>query len=220
MRTGGEFNRLTQQWDALLSLSAACLEERANEMSLGVSPCRKPNMLEQQLLPVSCNDEASAPVLICLLGHFLLLKTGREVALRRGGKGEALLGHLSLQNRHRLPRAALLQMLWPTSDATLASQALNSLVYSLNQRIGDALGGSGPVIHEEGDYRLNVEAGVAVDVARFDALVRTGDQQGGWAPWPRRAIPTMARSASTAAISASIPTSMPSSNASACGRAI
>jgi len=135
------------------------------------------NVLEQPILSLPYADEASWPILICLLGSFRLLKAGQTVVLRGGGKIEALLGHLGLQDSHRIPRDTLLQRLWPSSDIGQANQSLHSLVYSLHKLIGDAIGGAAPVVHDEGYYRLNVEAGVGVDVAGFDALVKAGDQQ-------------------------------------------
>lgn len=135
------------------------------------------NVLEQPLFSFLNTGKAPWPILICLLGRFRLLKAGQPIVLRSGGKTEALLGHLSLQNSNRIPRDTLLQRLWPSSDTALACQSLHSLVYSLHKLIGDALGGAAPVLHDEGCYRLNVEAGVGVDVAGFDALVKAGDQQ-------------------------------------------
>jgi DNA-binding SARP family transcriptional activator len=137
----------------------------------------KMKVLEQQAVSMPSGNETTFPVLICLLGSFLLLKAGHPVALRPGGKSEALLSHLSLQVRDGIPRDTLLHLLWPTSNTTLASQALHSLVYSLHKLIGDALSGKALVVHHEGGYQLNTEAGVMVDVALFDALVRAGDQQ-------------------------------------------
>jgi DNA-binding SARP family transcriptional activator len=121
-------------------------------------------------------DAAGWPILICLLGPFQLFKSGHEVAVRRGGKTEALLSNLALQQGHALPRDALLQALWPESEATLAGQSLNSLVYSVNRLLGDGNGSAAPVAHEDGAYRLNVDAGVGVDVTCFDALVAAGEQ--------------------------------------------
>lgn len=121
-------------------------------------------------------DTTPHPILICLLGNFVLLKAGRPVGLRYGGKTQGLLYHLGLQHRHAVPRDMLLNVLWPASDIALASQSLHSLVYSLHELVGDAIGGAAPVLHEEGHYRLNVEAGIGVDVACFDALTETGDQ--------------------------------------------
>jgi DNA-binding SARP family transcriptional activator len=133
------------------------------------------NYLDQLAVPSS--DEASWPILICLLGSFLLLQAGQSVAIHCGGKIETLLCRLGLQSGRRVPRAVLVNLLWPASDSAQATQSLNSLVYSLHKLIGDALGGAAPVLYEDGYYRLNVEAGVGVDVACFDAWANTGDQQ-------------------------------------------
>lgn len=133
-------------------------------------------VLEQPILSLPFADEASWPILICLLGSFRLLKAGQPVVLRGGGKTESLLGHLGLQDSHRSPRETLLQRLWPSSDTALACKSLHSLVYSLHKLVGDAIGGAAPVLHDEGYYRLNVEVGIGVDVASFDALVKAGDQ--------------------------------------------
>jgi DNA-binding SARP family transcriptional activator len=123
------------------------------------------------------SDVAASPLLICLLGNFRLLQTGQPVAIPCGGKIETLLCRLGLQSSRRVPRAVLMNLLWPASDSAQATQSLNSLVYSLHKLIGDALGGATPVLHENGYYRLNLEAGVGVDVACFDAWANTGDQQ-------------------------------------------
>ena len=135
------------------------------------------NYLDQHMLAVPSSDEASWPILICLLGSFLLLRAGQSVALHYGGKIETLLCRLGLQSGRRVPRAVLVNVLWPASDSTQATQSLNSLIYSLHKLLGDALGGAAPVLHEDGYYRLDVEVGVGVDVACFDTWANTGDQQ-------------------------------------------
>lgn len=120
--------------------------------------------------------EIGLPILICLLGNFCLLKLGHPVKVFNGGKAEALLCALALQSGYRLSRDALLCMLWPETDPMLALQSLNSLVYSLRRRLGDAIGGA-PVLHVDGYYQLNVEAGVGVDVTNFDDLADAGAHQ-------------------------------------------
>jgi hypothetical protein len=45
-------------------------------------------------------DDTTWPVLICVLGPFQLLKAGRLVEVRRGGKTEALLSGLALAGTH------------------------------------------------------------------------------------------------------------------------
>src|SRR4051794_12082389 len=72
-------------------------------------------------------DLSDMPILICLLGSFRVLKAGEAVALRSGGKVQALLRQLSLHRHDGVSREALLDSLWPESDAALAGQSLNSL---------------------------------------------------------------------------------------------
>jgi DNA-binding SARP family transcriptional activator len=74
-----------------------------------------------------------------MLGPFRLLKLGRPVEVRSGGKTEALLSSLALAGTHGSPRAALLQAIWPDSDATLAGHALDTLVYRTYTLLGDAV---------------------------------------------------------------------------------
>lgn len=133
--------------------------------------------LDQSVFAGPSVDKAPWPILICLLGNFRLLQSGRTVAIPCGGKIETLLSRLGTQFDHRVPRTVLLDLLWPASDSALAHQSLNSLIYSLHKLIGDALGGAAVILHEDGYYRLNKEAGVSVDVASFDAWANTGDQQ-------------------------------------------
>src|SRR5690349_7288114 len=102
---------------------------------------------EQQIPSLLHNCEASWPILICVLGNFLVLKEGQAVTLRRGGKAETLLCHLGIHYGKTVPRDRLLNMLWPTSDAALAIQSLNSLIHSLRKLVGAAIDGAMPVLH-------------------------------------------------------------------------
>jgi DNA-binding SARP family transcriptional activator len=120
--------------------------------------------------------DASCPVLICLLGNFLLLKAGRVVVLRGGSKAESLLCQLGLHPARSIPRETLLDALWPSRDSTLAGQSLNSLIYSLHRLVGDAISGTPLVLHADGHYRLNTEGGIRVDVACFDTYADIGER--------------------------------------------
>lgn len=115
------------------------------------------------------------PVLLCILGSFRLLKLGRLIEVRRGGKAETLLTMLALAGADGSPRAVLMQTLWPDADAVLAAHALDSLVYSIRKLLDDAIHASG-VVFTGGFYRLNIEAGIGVDAKCFDTFVSTGDQ--------------------------------------------
>lgn len=121
-------------------------------------------------------SEASWPVMICLLGQFRLLKAGEPLPMRHALKTQTLLSSLALEQDFAAPRDTLLTALWPNTDSALASQSLNSLVHSLRKQLGGQLGGASPVMYLDGYYRLNVEAGIGIDVRWFCALVNAGDQ--------------------------------------------
>jgi DNA-binding SARP family transcriptional activator len=118
----------------------------------------------------------SDPVLICMFGSFRLLDRGVAVPVRSGGKTEALLSCLALRDGHRMPRARLLDTLWPETDEARASQSLTTLVHAVRRLLDGALAGAPPLLYEEGCYALNSRAGVAVDVTRFDALAAAGER--------------------------------------------
>ena len=127
---------------------------------------------------------ASAPVVICLLGRFRIVRRGNLQRIRAGGKIEQLLGTLALSPPSGLSRRDLLDRIWPEADYVLAGQSLSSLVYSLNRELADTLGGRSLVIVVDGRYRLNLAAGVLVDVDVFAAAADDGEQRarsGDWA---------------------------------------
>ncbi len=121
------------------------------------------------------SSSPTAPVLVCLLGSFRVVKGGTPIALRAGGKAEQFLGAIALRPRDGVGRDEMISLVWPSSDMSLAVQSLNTLVHSVNRSLSDALDGQLPVVRRDGRYHLNVEAGVAVDVRAFDAAVATGD---------------------------------------------
>jgi DNA-binding SARP family transcriptional activator len=118
----------------------------------------------------------SNPVLICLFGSFRLFREGVAVPVRNGGKTQALLSYLALRDGHPMPRDTLLDALWPETDLPRAAQSLSTLVHALRQRLAGSLAGAPPVLHAEGAYALNLDAGVAVDIAHFDALAAAGER--------------------------------------------
>lgn len=121
----------------------------------------------------------TAAVAVCLLGNFRVLKEGALVGLREGGKGEQLLGQLALRSPDGMLREALIDHLWPETEIALATQSLNTLVYSMHRLLGDALEGRPPVLARAGQYVLNAGAGVEVDINAFDTAARDGDRLSG-----------------------------------------
>jgi DNA-binding SARP family transcriptional activator len=97
--------------------------------------------------------------------------------VRPGSKVEGLIGHLALQSSG-LARDELLDRLWPEVPSGLAIQSLNTLVYSLQRSLGEAIAGAHVVVHDGGRYRLNLGAGVAIDVIEFDQSIDAGERLG------------------------------------------
>jgi len=128
--------------------------------------------------PSFLNTDVTAwPVLVCLLGPFRLLAAGRPVPIRGESKAAMLLAALALRNGHPIARETLLNLFWPASEVDLAGDALRSLVRDLHKRLHVALGGTTPALHTDGYYRLNIGAGIGVDVACFDALADAGARE-------------------------------------------
>lgn len=117
----------------------------------------------------------SCRLLICLLGDFRLLLAGNLIPVPNGGKVEKLFACLGRRPRQRVAREILLDAIWPGADPALAAQSLNSLIYTMRKTLAEGLDGAGPVIQADGFYRLNTEAGVCVDINRFDQLVNAGE---------------------------------------------
>jgi DNA-binding SARP family transcriptional activator len=117
-----------------------------------------------------------APVLVCVLGEFRLLEHGNALTLRDGGKSAGLLSSLALTGKRGMPRESLLGRLWPDSEPSLANHCLNTVVHGLRRLLSAALGGAAPVLHTGGYYRLNLDAGVGVDVGYFELFASTGVQ--------------------------------------------
>jgi len=153
---------------------------RPKPVALKHAPDDRTRRLRRRDAPVTMRDVAGSPsagsVFICLLGGFRLLKRGTPLPVRPGGRTEALLATLALARAAGIRRDVLVEQLWPGSDLALGVQALRTLSYSLHQSLGDALGGMGPIVHQDGRYRLNSEAGVVVDVDRFDGEVDSGER--------------------------------------------
>jgi two-component SAPR family response regulator len=114
--------------------------------------------------------------MICLLGEFRLIQNGEPLDIfGSGGKSANLLRLLAMKHASCLVRDAILDQLWPDASLELAAQSLNSLVYSLRKQLSPYLGGQAPVIAKDGFYRLNMQAGMGVDVVAFDSLARQSD---------------------------------------------
>ncbi|HEY1295314.1 MAG TPA: bacterial transcriptional activator domain-containing protein [Chloroflexota bacterium] len=120
---------------------------------------------------------SDAPVEIRLLGSLQVRKHGQAIGSRAAGRLGGLLASLALASEPGVSREALLNAVWPDNELTLAGQSLNTLLHKLSLLLSDALHGKSPVVHRNGMYRLNCEAGINVDVVTFQQFARAGDRR-------------------------------------------
>lgn len=135
-------------------------------------------MLTEVLEPrtaIPAGPERQETTLVCLLGSFRLLHANRPLDFLVAGKAMALLSALALHLEAGVPRETLLELLWPEQDLTQSTVSLNSLVYSLHRRLRLDERSVSAVIHANGSYYLNREAGFSTDIALFDFLVSRGN---------------------------------------------
>src|SRR5215470_7506459 len=119
---------------------------------------------------------ASPAVRICLLGRFEILKHGSPILLRPGGKVEQLIGILAMHPRTGMSREALIEVVWPDTDSSLAGHSLNSLAHWLKRQLCEALEGRSPVRRSGGRYSLALDGNLSLDVMEFERSVELGRQ--------------------------------------------
>ncbi len=120
--------------------------------------------------------------MVSVLGSFRLTLNGHLVPICSDSKSEHLLISLALAHHRRVPRVYLLERVWPEYDRKQAGQCLNSLTSYLNKLAKPGLKEASFITQDNSYYRFNRPAGVAVDVACFEAwrerglhLLRAGD---------------------------------------------
>lgn len=123
------------------------------------------------------SSPTSVPLLVALLGQTRLMATHRTLPVPGRGKSDALLLGLALFQRGAVAREQLLEQLWPGQSTTLAGQALNSLTSELNKFCRKHFACDPLILHEQGYYRFNYEAGVNTDLEQFYTLAALGQQQ-------------------------------------------
>lgn len=123
------------------------------------------------------SSPTSVALLVSLLGPTRLTTDQREIAVPGRGKSDALLIGLALRQRGAVAREQLLEQLWPDQSSALAGQALNSVTSELNKLCRKHFACDPLILHEQGYYRFNSEAGVGTDLEQFYAWAAWGQQR-------------------------------------------
>ena len=117
----------------------------------------------------------ATPVLICLLGRFQVM-VGGKVLRKSGHKAEQLLSTLALSHRQAVTRSFLLDELWPDVDSLQSGVLLRGLLHKVRGWFAELLNGQLVVVRDEDAFRLNLDAGVSVDMSEFERYVACGDR--------------------------------------------
>jgi predicted ATPase/DNA-binding SARP family transcriptional activator/DNA-binding CsgD family transcriptional regulator len=115
------------------------------------------------------HDEVrSKPMRIRLLGGFRVSLGPRSIPddAWRLRKAASLLKLLTLSPGHRLPRERLMELLWPDSDSSAASNNLRQTLHAARKALG--AGGSSYLVSGEGSLLLCPEGELWVDAETFE----------------------------------------------------
>ncbi len=124
---------------------------------------------------VEPSKASQAPVFICMLGSFRLLKQNTQL-FNNSPKARLLLSALAMQPRQTIGREHLLDTLWPHTDPRTSGPQLRHMLFKLRRALGAVLGGEPPIVRDGDMYRINMHAGVGIDVSEFETLIALGDK--------------------------------------------
>ena len=161
---------------AMGSISAS--RDRRVSVTLCEEPQQLPFVLEDSVLLLA--TEESAPTLeIYCLGTFQVRVGWKRIEQWRSIKSKSLLKYLIAQEGRPVSKDILMEALWPGCEPSLANNNLKAAVRSLRQTLS-LVQGTGDsfawVLFQDGNYRLNLEADLWVDVEQFEYHWRAGRQ--------------------------------------------
>lgn len=126
---------------------------------------------------IAHSAQPQVSLLVSLLGPTKLTAAHQTLPVPGRGKSDCLLIGLALRQRGAVAREQLLTQLWPEQNTALAGQALNSLTSELNKLCRKHFACDPLILHEQGYYRFNYEAGVGTDIEQFYVWAALGQQQ-------------------------------------------
>jgi len=126
---------------------------------------------------IAHSSQPRVSLLVSLLGPTKLTAAHRTLPVPGRGKSDCLLIGLALLPHGAVAREQILAQLWPDQSTTLASQALNSVTSELNKLCRKHFACDPLILHEQGYYRFNYEAGVGTDIEQFYVWAALGQQQ-------------------------------------------
>ena len=110
------------------------------------------------------------------VGHLCHSHPDTPLTLRNAGKTKSLLVNLVLEPHYTASRETLLQAIWPNVHSSWPTKRSTASFTTCAAGLSYSLAGAAPVLCADGQCRLNVEAGIELDVAWFEACAAEGDR--------------------------------------------
>jgi two-component SAPR family response regulator len=125
--------------------------------------------------------EASSPeqsdqfsLVIYCLGDFRVYRNGSLISDWNGLKARSILKYLATYRQTPVAKDILLDVFWPEADPKSARRSLHQAVYSLRQTLRQGQADFQPILFERDRYALNVDIGIWLDCAEFEAHSQAG----------------------------------------------
>lgn len=110
------------------------------------------------------------------LGHFLVYENDYLIVDWPSRRGKSIFKYLILHRQQRIPKEVLMETFWPNADPEAARNNLNVSIYGLRQVLRNKHPEYSHIVFEDGQYLLNPEMQVWVDVEAFLIHFRAGYQ--------------------------------------------
>ncbi|HYP40976.1 MAG TPA: BTAD domain-containing putative transcriptional regulator [Chloroflexia bacterium] len=167
-----------------LAASLMALNTQLAAMGIAVEPypASHPNTQVHQsppapLLPGVTHSQPGTDAAICvrMLGPFQLEVKGRKFGPGVPGQVRTVLEYLISQGRRPTPKDALLDLLWPDANPSVAYSRLRVVMHTLRKSIPcKELGLDDLVISSGNNFMLNPQASLWVDVVEFERHWQNG----------------------------------------------
>ena len=175
-REAAASRQLRTALDAMDKISAG----RDSRVSVSVcpEPPRLPFVLEAPVSLVATQQYRPTLEAYCL-GTFQVRVGWKKIEHWRSIKAKSLLKYLIAQQGRPVSKDVLMEALWPGCEPSLANNNLKAAVRALRQTLSLAHGADESfawILFQDGNYRINLEADLWVDIEQFDYHWHAGRQ--------------------------------------------
>ncbi len=189
-------DKQTRYWDTIGSLITEVLQlshqkmphqNQASPPATPLLPAKTPSAQEKcdckpsietddPITTPSAQQELGMKLTAHLFGEFKANLNGREIKRWPRGKGLKIFKYLLLHRSIAIPKIRLMEAFWPDIETQAARNNLNVFIYNLRQDLSRYHKTFPFVCYQNGNYLLNADLSIWVDVEAFDQHIRSAQQ--------------------------------------------